>query len=324
MLTRAAFAEAFGIVDTILNITVKGNGTVGGEQRYVDICRKTGFGCFYTGALRFWDFNSVLFNTTVSNDAAVRDTVSASTYPSGGRVKRDSVFGSGYTETADKTTILTAETFLMRFYLDGAKDVEVQKQWETAVETYFIKDAKRDSRSFREYKHISVELATSRSQDGELSRNVGGDIPLLVSAFQIMIVFAMIVLGKKLSRNMLGALGCLMICLAILTGYGLAMLFGIPFTTLAAILPFILIGIGVDDAFVIVAAFDKTDRRKTSPDRIYDTFLRVGMSVTMTSMTDVTAFLLGSMSVLPAVKWFCAYAAFAIAFIYIYHCTFYW
>ena len=39
-----------------------------------------------------------------------------------------------------------------------------------------------------------------------------------------------------------------MVLFAIAAGYGLSMLLGVPFTSLQQILPFILIGIGVDDA----------------------------------------------------------------------------
>ena len=83
-----------------------------------------------------------------------------------------------------------------------------------------------------------------------------------------------------------------MVLFAIAAGYGLSMLLGVPFTSLQQILPFILIGIGVDDAFVIVAAFDRTDKSKPIEDRMHTAMHRVGMSVTMTSLTDVAAFML--------------------------------
>ena len=83
-----------------------------------------------------------------------------------------------------------------------------------------------------------------------------------------------------------------MVMFAIAVGYGLSMLLGVPFTSLQQILPFILIGIGVDDAFVIVAAFDRTDKSKPIEDRMHTAMHRVGMSVTMTSLTDVAAFML--------------------------------
>ena len=47
------------------------------------------------------------------------------------------------------------------------------------------------------------------------------------------------------------------------------------------------------------------------------------MSITLTSLTDLMAFLLGSMSTLPAVQYFCEYAAASISLIYAIHVTCY-
>ena len=52
--------------------------------------------------------------------------------------------------------------------------------------------------------------------------------------------------------------------------------------------------------------------------------LRVaGMSITVTSFTDIIAFLIGSSTSLPALKNFCFYAAFGIFFDYLYQITFF-
>ena len=53
------------------------------------------------------------------------------------------------------------------------------------------------------------------------------------------------------SRVTLGMIGVLSVALSIGMGYGLAAGFGVPFTSLQQVLPFILVGIGVDDVFVL-------------------------------------------------------------------------
>jgi hypothetical protein len=47
------------------------------------------------------------------------------------------------------------------------------------------------------------------------------------------------------------------------------------------------------------------------------------MSITLTSLTDVFAFVLGMMSKIPAVEYFCCYASFSVLFIWIFHFTWY-
>ena len=45
---------------------------------------------------------------------------------------------------------------------------------------------------------------------------------------------------------------------SVLTGYGLAFLFGQELSNVHNILPFMLLGLGVDDMFVIVNCIDQT------------------------------------------------------------------
>ena len=56
-------------------------------------------------------------------------------------------------------------------------------------------------------------------------------------------------------RGWLAMIGIGSIGIGIVTTYGLAGLFGIPDTPMNSILPFLLLGIGIDDMFVIVQSF---------------------------------------------------------------------
>ncbi len=113
-------------------------------------------------------------------------------------------------------------------------------------------------------------------------------------------------------------------------GFGLSSLFGLFFGPVHSLLPFILLGIGVDDAFVIVNAFDRERRgRRTSEDnaelskRCARALARAGASITVTSATDLVAFGISSASSLPALASFCAYAAISIFFLWAFSATFF-
>ena len=70
--------------------------------------------------------------------------------------------------------------------------------------------------------------------------------------------------------------------LAMIGGYGLCAGMGFEFTQLQQILPFILIGIGVDDMVIIVSAFDRvTELEPTLPvaARVGRAFERCGLKV---------------------------------------------
>lgn len=178
---------------------------------------------------------------------------------------------------------------------------------------------------------LIVFLQTGRSIDDELARAVSGDIALFAAALTIMCTFCCLILGRNApctgclhSRVLLGIGGVGLIMLSMGAGYGLCSALGIDFTTLQSILPFILIGIGVDDMLVITAAFDRVTRiHPNDPveERIRKAYARCGPSISLTSVTDFAAFALGAVSKLPAIRFFCLYAAVSIMMTYLLMCT---
>lgn len=89
------------------------------------------------------------------------------------------------------------------------------------------------------------------------------------------------------------------------------------------ILPFVIFGVGLDDAFIISGSYDRTDPKKEPEDRIHDTIEDIGISITQTTITSALAFGLGAVSSIPTVYWLCYYAFPAILFVYIYQLTFF-
>ena len=119
--------------------------------------------------------------------------------------------------------------------------------------------------------------------------------------------FIAAVLSMKHSRSavFLGAI----LALAIMTGYGLSFMIGVPFTSMTQILPFIMFGIGLDNAFIISGEYGRTDKLNPPVERIHDTIDEVGLSIFLTTTTSIVAFALGCMSSVPALLWLCLYAA---------------
>jgi predicted RND superfamily exporter protein len=89
------------------------------------------------------------------------------------------------------------------------------------------------------------------------------------------------------------------------------------------ILPFIMFGIGLDDAFIIFGEYIRTDPKKNPAQRIYDTFEEVGLSIFLTSLTTSVAFGLGCMAKLPMVRWLSFYAFTTVIIDFIYQISFF-
>ena len=82
-------------------------------------------------------------------------------------------------------------------------------------------------------------------------------------------------------------------------------------------LPILMLGIGVDDMFVLCNALDQTSFKLTPNERIRQALGHAGPSITITSLTNIFAFLSGYTSSIPAVKSFCFTAACCVMFLYL-------
>ena len=84
------------------------------------------------------------------------------------------------------------------------------------------------------------------------------------------------------------------------------------------VLPFLILGLGIDDTFVIVGAYQRVQYDLPVQEKIAQTLERAGSSIFVTSATDFCAFLMGLYTRLPALRAFSAHAAMAIFFDFAY------
>lgn len=86
-----------------------------------------------------------------------------------------------------------------------------------------------------------------------------------------------------------------------------------------------MIGLGVDDIFVMMACWRKVQKTNhgTIPEQMGFMLKHAGVSITVTSVTDIVAFAVGSSTVIPSLKSFCFYAAVGILMTYIFALTFF-
>ena len=88
-------------------------------------------------------------------------------------------------------------------------------------------------------------------------------------------------------------------------------------------LPNLILGLGVDDSFVIVNALNQTPRTTPIAERMSHALGHAATSISVTSITDVVAFAISTSSSLPALASFCMYAAMAIMLLFLLQITFF-
>lgn len=127
-------------------------------------------------------------------------------------------------------------------------------------------------------------------------------------------------------RLTLGGVGLMCVGLAYVTSIGVCSMMGIAFGPVHSSLPFLLMGLGIDDMFVMSACWNNlsdAEAKKSLPVKVGLMLKHAGVSIVITSFTDIVALLIGAITILPSLKSFCIYAALGVFFIFCYSVTFY-
>nr|XP_060639434.1 patched domain-containing protein 3-like [Anolis sagrei ordinatus] len=172
---------------------------------------------------------------------------------------------------------------------------------------------------------IRVAYFTSVSRQEEFEK-ISKDVIPLVSITYFLTIFFSIVSCSRMdcvrTKVWVAAFGVLAVGLSVISSFGLLMFCGVPFVITAANSPFLILGVGVDDMFILVSCWQHTKVEKSIKDRMADTYAEASVSVTITTLTDVLAFYIGIGSPFPSVQSFCIYTGTAFVFCYIYNLTF--
>ncbi|UYV66138.1 daf-6 [Cordylochernes scorpioides] len=82
-------------------------------------------------------------------------------------------------------------------------------------------------------------------------------------------------------------------------------------------------GIGMDDTFVLLAAWRRTDPSRSVEDRMKETYRHAGVSITITSLTNLLSFAIGATGPFSSMFIFCTYTAVSVVSTFIFQITFF-
>uniref|UniRef100_A0A061RV36 Niemann-Pick C1 protein n=2 Tax=Tetraselmis sp. GSL018 TaxID=582737 RepID=A0A061RV36_9CHLO len=295
-----------------------------------DYCYKDGSGaCVNASVIDFLDDwreedsvenkTAVLQSLKSPSDCSINDT----------RFELSQVLGGFEPDPNGKTS--TAKVLAFIFLLQNnlvvtSANAEVDEKAEE-LENAFLQLMQNESRALAS-EGLTISYFTARSLSDEFGAELDGDTQLLSAALMLVLFYAVVMLsrwseGWKGIRLLLCIGGTLSIGMSIACTFGISSAIGLFYSPLTGILPFLLLGIGVDDMFVIVNAFDNSPEDLEIPKRIGHALATAGSSITVTSLTDILAFFIGSFTSLPALRNFSIYAAFGILFDYAFQVTFF-
>ncbi|XP_042188357.1 patched domain-containing protein 3-like [Callorhinchus milii] len=303
VLTEAAFKE-------ILRLDGEVKGFVVDKNNYSSLCAKAGDSCFSNVILDCIQYDagqveSFKFTYPVQNSTECSGFIGLSV----GGVKLEG------------NNIKTASAVRLDYYLrdDDAAENVVYEQWLKK----FVEDFQNKSTNLQ---YIQVSYYTSVSRQTEFEGSTKEIVPLFSITYFLSIFFSIVSctrLDPIRNKFWVAALGVISAGLAVLTGFGLLLFCGVSFAINTANAPFLILGIGVDDMFIMLSSWQKTKVHAKIEDRMAATYAEAAASITITTLTDVIAFYIGVMTPFRSVQSFCLYTGTTVLFCFIYNITFF-
>lgn len=174
---------------------------------------------------------------------------------------------------------------------------------------------------------LKTYVNVARSFSDIASETIFTDVSMIMVGFSIVFAYVILMLGKFSlieNRVFLSLIGLMSVGMSIVASYGICCSLGFAFSPLHNFIPFLLLGLGIDDMFVIMQSWNNfaAKRRDLSlEDKMGITLGRAGVAITVTSITDVIAFAVGATTVLPALRSFCMFCGMGILIVYFLQAT---
>ena len=203
--------------------------------------------------------------------------------------------------------------------------------WEKRVIDYMKNEYKNEN--------VTVSFSTERSIQDELNRESRTDIKTILISYMAMFLYITLTLGRILPQsghanqgccsatgstigsfmvNMkftVGLTGVSIVMLSVASSIGLFSYFGVKATLIIfEVIPFLVLAVGVDNIFILVQTYqrEKENSKESVEARVSRVVGKVGPSILLTSLAESCAFLLGTLTPMPAVKIFSLYAAMSV------------
>ncbi|XP_028413009.1 patched domain-containing protein 3-like [Dendronephthya gigantea] len=228
------------------------------------------------------------------------------------------IFGTSLMIDQRSGKIKKADALQMIYVMkDPSNDAEYEKI--LTFEKAFLNSVVKLS---KEFKFVDVFYSSARSIDDAVNESSFSDLSLFFVTFLSMIIFACLASAnfvKPTQGHALLATSCVIaVSYGIVCGLGFGMWLGVPFISIVGFLPFLILGIGLDDMFIIVNEFDRLPRGMSVVRCVSIVMTNTGSSITMTTVTTLAAYVISTSTTFLALRYFCLYATFCITFSYLF------
>ncbi|GLI67802.1 hypothetical protein VaNZ11_012090 [Volvox africanus] len=322
VLTKEALLEHLRAYKLITSqvVAVKGK-----SYTWSDVC-DTGSGnntrCRVESILQFWEFNE----TTLLSDPDVIRTVNGGTIADWQGLPLSLDWVMGGVDRNATGAVTRAEVFQTVFYiriiedsvtkLDGEGEGSVAFKWQERI-TEVAYD-KWSSAVVAQY--VSCDGAVGRESTKAINRDIGR----LSIGYILLITYTIIALWRNswaYQKAHVALASFLAIGMGIGMDIGLLGGLGLKFNFVCQVLPFLLVGVGVDNTFIIISNYFDQDPDAPIEYRMGEALGLAGSSITVSCMTNVIAFAVGTYTSLEALLSFSVYASIGTLLVFVFQVT---
>ncbi|XP_067137453.1 patched domain-containing protein 3-like [Centruroides vittatus] len=228
-------------------------------------------------------------------------------------------YNLGGVTTDDDGYVKEVKSIRLLYNLESsnATNFDVAIKWEDI----FLKEtAKAD------FENILVFRFVRKSWDEETSKITESALPVLVVAIIVMVVFGAVSCMTTdwiTSKPLVGVCGALSPGIGVIAAFGFLQIVGSEYVDLNIAVPFLMLGVGMDDSFVLLSSWRLSDPKKSIEDRMKETYSEAALSVTITSVTNFLASCIGLTTPYKMIQIYSLYTGISVLFVYIMQITFF-
>ncbi|CAD6199147.1 unnamed protein product [Caenorhabditis auriculariae] len=174
------------------------------------------------------------------------------------------------------------------------------------------------------YEEIEFTVFSDQIANREMIRGAIEATTLMTIGFFLLLTLTIIVIWRQTSIRqapVLVAVSLLTPIAATVSSFGALCWLGLPSFSIQCVTPFLVLGIGVDDAFILIHRWRHHSSIVDRTSRLDQVIVDVGPSITITSLTNIIAFGIGFFTPTPQMSLFCLAASLALLFDYIFTYT---
>jgi len=187
---------------------------------------------------------------------------------------------------------------------------EILYKMKEAFEKEFVRGWEDEDDGDLQFSGFSDDVGARGSFGRTLETFTTQSAPLSMLSYAALLLLSAVLLGSVRnpvrSQATLGFFGALMVMLAFLGALGCTVLNGIKLNVIQTwTLPFLMVGIGVDDMFILALAANEATARNlgvADEDAFVEAFVEVTTPVTLTSLVNAAMFVVMLFSDIPAVS----------------------